>query len=465
MSEINFERLASDPLERSLLGAMFLTPKLVATVARRGGERVFWRDTHSIIFRAMWDRFRLVGGFDTVTILTHLEKANRLSDAGGADYVATLSTTVPSSAGAMQYLAQLNELHARRGWALLSQSIAGDVETGDSAKSIAEAAGRAMREITSGSKAVDIADSAVSTFEHITDVIQGDSVPFHTTQHEWLDKVLGGGFSIGHSYYVGGLYKAGKSKLVAYMVHAMLVQGWACEWWSVEMSPRELDIRFASRHSGIKELSIVHGNLSEYEIEHLSNTMLNDMTQWRMRYHSNPRPKVSDIAAETAARLATMEDNKLIVVVDYLQNAQVDQQLKMVERIAEASQQVNNISKDLDVVVICAYQLAPGKVEGRGNEDFTPMPRAGDARGSSQIMMDANHTIIIHRPWWQRKDKISRFTVIERQVTRQGVGETAYRYADLNLNTFREWDEAAPAPFPPLELETALATQQAGLAL
>ncbi|MFO7690972.1 MAG: DnaB-like helicase N-terminal domain-containing protein, partial [Cryobacterium sp.] len=89
--------------EQSALGGMMLSKDAVADVVEtvRGGD--FYIPKHEIIFDAILSLYAQGEPTDVITVTDELTKVGELSRAGGADYLHTLTSLVPTAANAGFY--------------------------------------------------------------------------------------------------------------------------------------------------------------------------------------------------------------------------------------------------------------------------------------------------------------------------------------------------------------------------
>ena len=100
----NERMLPNDMLaEQSALGGMLLSAEAVAEVqeAVRGAD--FYAPKHETIFDAILTLFAKGEPTDVITVTDELTKAGNLVKAGGADYLHTLTSIVPTAANAAFY--------------------------------------------------------------------------------------------------------------------------------------------------------------------------------------------------------------------------------------------------------------------------------------------------------------------------------------------------------------------------
>ncbi|WP_337954114.1 DnaB-like helicase N-terminal domain-containing protein, partial [Mycobacteroides abscessus] len=89
--------------EQSVLGGMLLSKDAIADVLERLRPQDFYRPNHQIIYEAILDLFAKGDPADSVTVYAELERRGQASRIGGAPYLHTLISTVPTAANAGYY--------------------------------------------------------------------------------------------------------------------------------------------------------------------------------------------------------------------------------------------------------------------------------------------------------------------------------------------------------------------------
>jgi len=89
--------------EQSTLGAMLLSQEAVAEVFEHIRGNDFYAPKHQIVFDALLTLYGMGEPTDVITVTDQLVKTGTLVRAGGADYLHTLTSTVPTAANAAFY--------------------------------------------------------------------------------------------------------------------------------------------------------------------------------------------------------------------------------------------------------------------------------------------------------------------------------------------------------------------------
>ena len=102
---VEFERTPPQDLvaEQSVLGGMLLSKDAIADVVEIIKERDFYRPAHELIYDAILDLYGRGEPADAVTVASELTKRGDIARAGGAPYLHTLISSVPTAANAGYY--------------------------------------------------------------------------------------------------------------------------------------------------------------------------------------------------------------------------------------------------------------------------------------------------------------------------------------------------------------------------
>jgi replicative DNA helicase len=89
--------------EQSVLGGMLLSKDAIADVVEAVRGHDFYRPAHELVFEAVLDLYGRGEPADAVTVSAELQKRGELSRVGGAPYLHTLISSVPTAANAGYY--------------------------------------------------------------------------------------------------------------------------------------------------------------------------------------------------------------------------------------------------------------------------------------------------------------------------------------------------------------------------
>jgi len=102
---VEFERTPPQDLvaEQSVLGGMLLSKDAIADVVEVLKERDFYRPAHELIYDAILDLYGKGEPADPITVSAELTRRGDIARAGGAPYLHTLISSVPTAANAGYY--------------------------------------------------------------------------------------------------------------------------------------------------------------------------------------------------------------------------------------------------------------------------------------------------------------------------------------------------------------------------
>ena len=89
--------------EQSVLGGMLLSKDAIADVVEKLLSADFYRPAHQAVYDAILELYGKGEPADAVTVSAELERAGELRRVGGAPYLHTLISTVPTAANAGYY--------------------------------------------------------------------------------------------------------------------------------------------------------------------------------------------------------------------------------------------------------------------------------------------------------------------------------------------------------------------------
>ncbi|MGH8971450.1 MAG: DnaB-like helicase N-terminal domain-containing protein, partial [Actinomycetes bacterium] len=89
--------------EQSVLGGMLLSKDAIADVVEVVRGHDFYRPAHELVYEAVLDLYGRGEPADAVTVSAELQKRGELGRVGGAPYLHTLVSSVPTAANAGYY--------------------------------------------------------------------------------------------------------------------------------------------------------------------------------------------------------------------------------------------------------------------------------------------------------------------------------------------------------------------------
>ena len=396
-NEPDFERTPPQDLaaEQSVLGGMMLSKDAIADVVEILRGRDFYRPAHETIYESLLDLYGRGEPVDAVTVSAELTKRGEIARIGGAPYLHTLISSVPTAANASYYAKIVQEraimrrlVEAGTKIVQLGYSNEGDVdEVVDSAQAeIFQVTERRVSEDYLPLNA--LLESTLDEIESIgSRGGQMSGVPTGFTDLDELTNGLHGGQMI----VLAARPAIGKSTLGLDLARAASIKhGLTSVIFSLEMGRNEITMRMLSAESRVPLHHMRSGTMGEEEWGRLARRM-GEISNAPLFIDDSPNMTMMEIRAK-CRRLKQRHDLRL-VIIDYLQLMSSGKKVESRQQeVSEFSRQLKLLAKELDVPVVAISQL------NRGPEQRTDKkPLLSDLRESGSIEQDADMVILLHR--------------------------------------------------------------------
>lgn len=391
-----FERTPPQDLiaEQSVLGGMMLSKDAIADVIEIIRDRDFYRPAHELIYDAIIDLYGRGEPADAVTVAAELSKRGDIARAGGAPYLHTLISSVPTAANA-GYYAKIVREHAimRRlveaGTKIVQYGYTTEGEV-DEMVDLAQAEVYAVTERRSSEDYVQLSTLLPQALDEIEAISKGIGVEGVKTGFKDLD-ALTHGLHPGNMIILAARPAMGKSTLGLDIArHASIHDGLTSVIFSLEMSKSEITMRMLSAEARVGLNNIRSGSLSDDEWSRLARRM-GEISEAPLFIDDSPNLSMMEIRAK-ARRLKQRHDLKLIVI-DYLQLMSSGKRVEnRQQEVSEFSRHLKLMAKELNIPVIAISQLNRSPEQ---RSDKKPM--LSDLRESGSIEQDADVVILLHR--------------------------------------------------------------------
>jgi replicative DNA helicase len=366
--------------EQSVLGGMLLSKDAIADVVEAVRGHDFYRPAHELVFEAVLDLYGRGEPADAVTVSAELGKRGELARVGGAPYLHTLISSVPTAANAGYYARIVRETAILRrlieaGTKIVQLGYNGDGDADD----IVDAAQAEVYAVTDRRTSEDylplsaIMEGTLDEIEAIGS--RGDEMVGVPTGFADFDE-LTNGLHPGQMIVVAARPAVGKSTLgldiarSAAIKHSMTT----CVF-SLEMSRTEITMRLLSAEARVPLHHMRTGKLTDDDWTRLARRM-GEVSNAPLFIDDSPNMSMMEIRAK-CRRLKQRHDLKL-VVIDYLQLMQSGKRVESRQQeVSEFSRALKLLAKELEVPVIAISQL------NRGPEQRTDKkPQMSDLRES-----------------------------------------------------------------------------------
>lgn len=395
-SVAEFERTPPQDViaEQSVLGGMLLSKDAISDVVEILRERDFYRPAHELIYDAIVDLYGRGEPADPVTVSAELTKRGDLVRAGGAPYLHTLISSVPTAANAGYYAKIIRERAIMRrlveaGTKIVQLGYTDEGEV-DDAVDQAQAEVFAVTERRESDDYVQLSQLMPEAYDEIEKIAAGITGQGVKTGFKDLD-ALTNGFHPGNMIVLAARPAVGKSTLGLDIARfASIHKRETSVIFSLEMSRSEITMRMLSAEARVPLNNIRSGRLSEEEWARMARRM-GEISDAPMFIDDSPNLSLMEIRAKS--RRLKQRHNLKLIVIDYLQLMTSGKRVEnRQQEVSEFSRQLKLLAKELNVPVVAISQLNRSPEQ---RSDKKPM--LSDLRESGSIEQDADLVILLHR--------------------------------------------------------------------
>jgi replicative DNA helicase len=391
--------------EKSLLGAILLLEDNIALALEEVQAIDFYVPAHAIIFQAMTDLYNAHQKIDLLTLKSALSRSKKLTEVGGASFLATLTQHVPTASHADAYAKLVADTAARR---RMIQSATDILNMAfDDADNIDNLIDKAESQLYSAANRMTKADDINwlpelldQSFAQIEKMYKNkDSLTGLKTGFRDLDNKTAGlhGSDLIILAARPAMGKTTFATNLAYNVSTINKKGVLI--FSLEMAKEQIVLRMIADAAGVDGFALRTGRLSEDDFLRVSEAM-GEMAEANIGIIDSTGMNPTQM--RTKARKAVHDNNVGMVVIDYLQLMEGSAIGKMngrVQEVSEISRELKKMARELNVPVVALSQLNRS-VETRDNK----IPMLADLRESGSIEQDADIVMFLHREDYYNKD-------------------------------------------------------------
>src|SRR4051794_18696529 len=375
--------------EQSVLGGMLLSKDAIADVLERLRPGDFYRPAHQNVYDAILDLYGRGEPADAVTVASELDRRGLLRRIGGAPYVHTLISTVPTAANAGYYAGIVAEKALLRrlveaGTRVVQYGYAG--ADGADVTDIVDRAQAEIYDVTEGRTSEDfvpLEDLLQPTMDEIDAIASNGGLARGVpTGFVELDEVTNG-LHPGQMIIIAARPGVGKSTLgLDFLRSCSIKHRLPSVIFSLEMSKSEIVMRLLSAEAKIKLADMRSGRMSDDDWTRLARRM-SEISEAPLYIDDSPNLTMMEIRAK-ARRLSQKAGLKLIVV-DYMQLMTSGKKYESRQQeVSDFSRSLKLMAKELDVPVVAISQL------NRGPEQRTDKrPMISDLRESGCLTANA----------------------------------------------------------------------------
>jgi len=379
--------------EKSLLGAMLLDKDVIVNVSGWLRPQHFYDPNHAKVYENILYLFENGLPIDVVTISDRLKKKKELKKVGGRAYLAELASSVPTSAHAEEYANIVKENATRRGLiSCATKMVEMSYNEEQELHEVVDKSERLLYDIAQeGIKAnfIHVKELLKDAYERAAKAQNADELRGISTGFKDLDSLLGG-YQKSDLIILAARPSVGKTALALDMMrHAAIHEKKNIAFFSLEMSKVQIMDRLLGMQSGVPFWKIRTNQVTDEEVLKLSNTM-GLMADANIFIDDSAGQHINQV--RTKARRLAIEQGVDIVFLDYLQLMHANNRESRTLEVAEVSQGLKNLAKELEIPVVALSQLSRA-IEQRQSR----RPQLSDLRESGSIEQDADVVMFIDR--------------------------------------------------------------------
>ncbi|MEL6244275.1 MAG: replicative DNA helicase [Pseudomonadota bacterium] len=400
--------------EAAVLGAILFDNNAFQRVADTLRPEDFYAPAHQAVYEVCQTLIQQGRVADGVTLREHFDREDRLTEIGGATFLAELLDSAAFGPEILDYAKIIRDLAMRRelidiGATLKSRALEPEPdEDGDRQIELAERMLFDLAERGSSSRGFS------SFSEALTEALKMAEAAFKrdgkiagiSTGLKDLDEKLGG---MHHSDLIilAGRPSMGKTSLATNIAfnaaHACrretqedgskkTVDGAVVAFFSLEMSNDQLATRIIAERTGIMSHKIRQGDMEKYEFEKIREAT-EELQNLPLYIDDQGGLSISQLAAR--ARRLHRSVGLDVIIIDYLQlltSTTGRSNDSRVQEITQITMALKALAKDLNVPVVALSQLSR-QVEQRDDK----RPQLSDLRESGSIEQDADVVMFVYR--------------------------------------------------------------------
>ena len=408
--------------EKSVLGAMMLEKDVLFDVAEIVKEEDFYSEAHREICAAIWELYRENVAVDLLTVCERLKKRKALDMVGGRAYVAELTSSVPSTANAVEYAKIVSEKAIVRQMIKTSENITEKAyDAKAEPKEILEYAESGIFKIAQKNQKSDytsIQDVLTVNLKQIDEAAKNkDKLVGIPTGFKDLDAKLNG-LQKSNLIIIAARPSMGKTALALNIAQQTAVKSNSSVIiFSLEMSKEQLGQRLLSVQSRVEMLKLQKGELDRKDWDRV-NMALDDMQDAPIVIDDTPGISLMEI--RNKCRRLKIEKGLDLIVIDYLQLMNSpDKSDSRQQEISAISRQLKLLAREMDCPVIALSQLSRAPEQRPDHR-----PNLSDLRESGAIEQDADIVLFLYRDDYYNKENSEKPGVCEINIAKNRSGPT-----------------------------------------
>src|SRR6058998_1178013 len=395
--------------EQGVLGSMLISPRdAIAEVVEKINEEYFYVPAHQTIYSVLVDLWNAGQAIDLITFTQVLRDRTLLESVGGAAFVTSLFTFVPTAANVQYYLDIVRDKYILREIiAASTESVRRAYEEQDEVNNLLDEVEQrifAVGEDRFKGEMLSMKEQVMSTLESIEKLFENKgAITGVSTGFRDLDKLTSGLHS-SEMIVIAARPSMGKTALAMNIAeHAAIEVKLPVAIFSLEMSAQQLVQRMLCSRARVNLAKTRDGFLAEADFPKLTHAA-SKLAEAEIFIDDSEGLSILELRAK--ARRLKAQQNVQLIIVDYLQllrstsrRSQDNRQLE----ISEISAGLKGLAKELKIPIIVVAQLNRQPEQRSGGK-----PRLSDLRESGSIEQDADLVALLVRPEIYEEDEEAR---------------------------------------------------------
>lgn len=387
--------------EQGVLGSMLISPRdIIAECVEKISEEYFYVPAHQTIYTVLVELWNAGQGIDLITFTQTLRDRNVLDAVGGAAFVTSLYTFVPTAANVTYYLEIVREKFIlRQIIAACTEGVRRSYEEQDEVNDLLDEVEKkifAVGEDRFKAQMPTMREQVMEAIESIEKLYANrGSITGISTGFSVLDEMTSG-LHPAEMIVIAARPSMGKTALAMNIAEHVAIEGRKpVAIFSLEMSAQQLVQRLLCSRARVNSKKVRDGFLAERDFSTLTSAA-SKLADAQMFIDDTAGLNILELRAK-ARRLKSQHDIQL-VVVDYLQllrsTSRRGQDNRQIE-ISEISAGLKSLAKELSIPVVVLAQLNRNPENRTG--DSKGRPRLSDLRESGSIEQDADFVGLLVR--------------------------------------------------------------------
>ncbi|MBU3110512.1 replicative DNA helicase [Clostridium lacusfryxellense] len=380
--------------EQSVIGSMLIDKTAISRVVEVLKGDDFYRDSHKVIFNAIFDLYQKDTPIDMITLLEHLRSSEQLESSGGITYISEISNSVPSTANLSSYIKIVDDKSILRKLIRSSTEIIEDCYSKqDDVEAVMDLAEQKVFNISQKKNAGDfepmntVLERGFLEIERIFNN-KGETTGISSGFPELDDKTAG--FQKGDMILIAARPSMGKTTFALNLAEfAALRQGKSVAVFSLEMSKEQLSYKLLCSEANVDMSKLRHGDLEDRDWENIAKAS-GPLAASKIFIDDTAGTSVMDMRSK--CRKLKMEHGIDLIVIDYLQLMTGSNTESRQQEVSEISRSIKALAKEMECPVIALSQLSRAPEQ---RTDHRPM--LSDLRESGSIEQDADLVMFLYR--------------------------------------------------------------------